>query len=274
MKIHTSTHGARKQLRKGRSAVTAHTGIVDRFFRFRRLVRAAVAGGVLRRSRSTIRLRSEDVRERIIDGMHTRLAVAITLIAVAVSAAAAFSQPRRPGGVGLTVFTEANFGGRSATFREDVPNLADSGLNDRIVSLRAPRGEYWEVCEHSRYRGRCVVVSGEEPDLSRNGWSNTISSIRRVQRGDAGVDGEEDRGGLVLFARPGFTGERRRVLRAIPDLSELGFDDRAISLRVGRGESWDVCTETRYRDCQRVDEDVRDLREIDLRGRISSVRPR
>lgn len=206
--------------------------------------------------------------------MHISLAVAVSVVFAALAPTAAFSQQRRTGGVGLTVFTEANFGGRSATFREDISNLLESGLNDRIVSLRVARGEQWEVCEHARYRGRCVVVSGEESDLSRNGWSNTISSVRRVRRGDTYTRNEDGPGGLVLFARPGFSGERRRVQRAIPDLSELEFDDRAMSLRVGRGESWDVCAETRFRDCQTIDEDFRDLRELALRGRISSVRPR
>jgi hypothetical protein len=202
-----------------------------------------------------------------------RLALAVTIV-VAAGAVGAFSQERRMGTVGLTVFTETDFGGRSATFREDTPNLLESGLNDRIVSLRVGRGERWEVCEHARYRGRCVVLSGEEADLSRNGWSHTISSVRRVRRGEADSRNESATDGLVLFSRPAFSGDRRRVQRAIPDLSELEFDDRAMSLRVGRGESWDVCAETRYRDCQTVDEDFRDLRELELRGRISSVRPR
>ena len=203
--------------------------------------------------------------------MKTAAAVAIVILA---GAAAGFSQERRMGSIGLTVFTETDFGGRSATFREDTPNLLESGLNDRIVSLRVGRGERWEVCEHARYRGRCVVVSGEEPDLSRNGWSHTISSLRRVRRGDSTPRDGSDMEGLVLFSRPGFSGERRRVQRAISDLSELEFDDRTMSLRVGRGESWEVCAETRYRECRRVDGDLRDLRELELRGRVSSVRPR
>jgi hypothetical protein len=206
--------------------------------------------------------------------MHIRVAVAVAITVAALFPAAAFSRQRQIGGSGLTVFTESDFGGRSATFREDTPNLQASGLNDRIVSLRVGRGEHWEVCEHARYKGRCVVVSGQESDLSRNAWSNTISSVRRVPRGD--TDSRDDSGpeGLVLFARPGFAGDRRRVERAIADLSELEFDDRAMSLRVGRGESWEVCAETRYRGCHTVDDDVRDLRSLELPGRVSSVRRR
>ena len=176
--------------------------------------------------------------------------------------------------MGLTVFTEADFRGQSATFRDDVPNLQDSGLNDRIVSLRAGRGEVWEVCEHARYRGRCVVVSGEEADLSKNGWSHAISSIRRIRSGRMPRSDQRDPGGLVLFSRPEFSGERRLIDRAVPDLAELDFDDRAMSLRVGRGEAWDVCAERRYRACHTVEGDWSDVRELPIRGRISSVRPR
>jgi hypothetical protein len=203
-----------------------------------------------------------------------RLTVALCLVAAFVLSAGVRPQGVQMRAVGLTVFTEAEFRGVSATFRDDVPNLQQSGLNDRIVSLRVGRGEIWEVCEHARYRGRCVVMSGEEPDLSRNGWSNAISSIRRVRRSTVSTPDDSRSQGLVLFARPGFTGDRRRVDGAVPDLDELGFDDLAMSLRVGRGETWDVCAETRFRDCYTVNGDWRDLRDLPLRGRISSVRPR
>src|SRR5258705_2395640 len=73
------------------------------------------------------------------------------------------AQERQMGGVGITIFTDQNFRGKSSTFREDVPDLEPLGLNDKISSIG--RGQQWEVCEHCNYQGRCVVVSGEEPDL-------------------------------------------------------------------------------------------------------------
>jgi hypothetical protein len=196
----------------------------------------------------------------------------IILGAVALSQPVGFSQERQVGGVGLTVFTEPGFSGRSATIRVDTPNLQESGLNDRIVSLRVARGEQWEVCEDSKYRGRCVVVSGSESDLSQTGWSHTISSVRRLRGRNEYESGQSGRGGLVLYARAQFSGEQRRLHEAVPDLSDVGFDDRAMSLRVGPGESWNVCAETRYRDCQTVDDNFRDLGDLGMRHRISSVR--
>ena len=103
------------------------------------------------------------------------------------------AQERQMGGVGITIFTDQNFRGKSSTFREDVPDLEPLGLNDKVSSIKVGPGEQWEVCEHSNYQGRCVVVSGTEPDLGRNSWNDLISSLRRV------------RGGRPPAPRPGAT---------------------------------------------------------------------
>jgi hypothetical protein len=96
-------------------------------------------------------------------GTRTAL-VAAGLASCLVSTAS--SQERQIGGYGLTVFDDRNFRGRSATLRNDTPNLQAIGLNDRASSLRVGPGEQWEVCEHANYTGRCVVVSGSEADLA------------------------------------------------------------------------------------------------------------
>lgn len=108
-----------------------------------------------------------------------RLALSV-LAAFAALASAAGQERQMGGGVGITVFTARDFRGTSVTFQHDVPVLKAFNLNDRIASLRIARGAQWEVCENENYKGRCVVVSGEERDLARNGWARMISSIRRV----------------------------------------------------------------------------------------------
>lgn len=87
------------------------------------------------------------------------------------------------GGAGITVFADANFRGTTQTFQYDVPDLRSSGLDNKISSLRIGPGEQWEVCENRNYGGRCIVVSGQESDLRRNGWSDRISSVRRAGGG-------------------------------------------------------------------------------------------
>src|SRR5258705_7765909 len=127
------------------------------------------------------------------------------VIAVIENPMVSFAQERQMGGVGITIFTDQNFHGKSSTFREDVPDLEPLGLNDKISSLRVGRGEQWEVCEHSNYQGRCVVVSGNEPDLRRNSWNDLISSLRRVRGGRPPVPPS---GGdyIVLFDRTNYRG--------------------------------------------------------------------
>jgi hypothetical protein len=42
------------------------------------------------------------------------------------------AQERQMGGVGITVFADPNFRGKSQTFREDVPDLLHLGFNENL----------------------------------------------------------------------------------------------------------------------------------------------
>lgn len=86
------------------------------------------------------------------------------------------------GNTSITVYQDANYRGRSMTFREAIPNLRNSGLNDAISSMRLSRGS-WEVCEDANYRGRCQVINGDVRDLGRTGMNDRISSLRPARRG-------------------------------------------------------------------------------------------
>ncbi len=87
------------------------------------------------------------------------------------------------GNTSITVYRDANYRGQSMTFRQEVPNLRSSGMNDAISSMRLGRGS-WEVCEDANYRGRCQVVSGDVSNLGRTGMNDRISSLRPARRGD------------------------------------------------------------------------------------------
>lgn len=86
------------------------------------------------------------------------------------------------GNSSITVYRDANYRGQSMTFREDVSNLRNSGLNDAISSMRLGRGA-WEVCEDANYRGRCQIIDGDVRDLGRSGLNDRISSLRPARRG-------------------------------------------------------------------------------------------
>ena len=82
----------------------------------------------------------------------------ILAVVAILTTSASFAQDRQVAGVGITVFANENFHGKTATFRQDIPDLTRSGFNDVISSLKVPPGETWEICEHINYQGRCLVV--------------------------------------------------------------------------------------------------------------------
>lgn len=184
---------------------------------------------------------------------------------------------RQLGGIGLTVFTDPGFRGDSATFRDDVSNFQEVGLNDRVSSLRVARGEVWEVCEHANYQGRCQIVSGGESDLRGGGWNDIISSARRV-RGGGGRRGGDGGGGffpgrfrIELYSNPDFSGERRQFTDEVSNLQFVEFNDRARSMRVVG--SWQICVDANFMNCITVNNDSRDLARMGMTRKISSLRP-
>lgn len=197
-----------------------------------------------------------------------------SLLVIAVTGKTIFcsAQERQMGGVGITVFADQNFRGKSATFRQDVPNLDPIGLNDKVSSLRVGPGERWEICEHADYQGRCVVVSGDESDLRRNEWNDVISSFRRIRggyipppppsQGDAYI---------VLYDRPIYRGTPANYDSPKSDL--YLFNRRAESVTIGKG-SWELCEGRNYTGrCVILDQSVPDLRTLNFHNRVSSVRP-
>ncbi len=82
---------------------------------------------------------------------------------------------------GITVYRDANFRGASETFRGEQYNLANTGFNDVISSMRM--SGRWEVCTDSNFRGQCQVIDGDVRNLDRWGLDDRISSMRPVRRG-------------------------------------------------------------------------------------------
>jgi len=172
------------------------------------------------------------------------------------------------GGVGITVFADPNFRGKSATYRQDVPDLQPLGLNDKVSSLRVGRGEQWEVCEHSNYQGRCVVVSGNEADLRRNSWNDLISSFRRVRGGFPPGPPSQGNDYIVLFERTNYQGNPKNYNGPVSEIY-----GRAQSVTIGRG-TWELCDGRNFTGrCVTLDTSVPDLRTYNLRNRVSSARP-
>ena len=80
----------------------------------------------------------------------------------------------------VTLYENQDFTGRSVRAVDEVVNLERSGFNDRASSLVVEGGR-WEVCEDSRFSGRCVVLrQGQYDNLSAMGLNNSVSSLRPV----------------------------------------------------------------------------------------------
>ncbi|MEO8190566.1 MAG: beta/gamma crystallin-related protein [Acidobacteriota bacterium] len=188
----------------------------------------------------------------------------------------AHGQERPIGGIGITVFEDVGYRGRNATIRDEVSNLSDYHLNDRVSSFRIARGEFWEVCEHKDFGGRCAVFSADEPDLRRVSWDDQITSVRRVRRdrreergrGRGYAERPRERFGIVMFEEEDLRGARREFEREETDL----YGGRVSSLDV-RG-SWEICDRPSFRGrCVTVSGEVPSLRSYGMQNRIASARP-
>jgi uncharacterized protein YcfJ len=83
----------------------------------------------------------------------------------------------------VTLYEGEGFRGRSVTANERVWNFERFGFNDRASSVVVTRG-WWELCEHARFEGRCVVLRrGSYPSLREMGLNNAVSSLRPVEPG-------------------------------------------------------------------------------------------
>lgn len=80
----------------------------------------------------------------------------------------------------VTFYESEDFRGRAFTTAEQVDNFGNSGFNDRASSVVVERGN-WEVCEHARFAGRCMVLRpGQYASLNTMGMNNSLSSVRPV----------------------------------------------------------------------------------------------
>ena len=82
----------------------------------------------------------------------------------------------------VTLYEGQGFRGRAVTVDRQMGNLDRIGFNDRASSVVVERGR-WEVCEHARFEGTCVVLRrGSYDSLQQLGMTRNISSIRPVAR--------------------------------------------------------------------------------------------
>jgi uncharacterized protein YcfJ len=98
-----------------------------------------------------------------------KMALAVAGVALATQAAAQ-----------ITFYDGEGFQGPAFTADKAIYDFDPLGFNDRAQSLVVSGGT-WQVCEDSRFRGRCVVLQpGNYDSLRSMGMSERISSVRPV----------------------------------------------------------------------------------------------
>lgn len=165
----------------------------------------------------------------------------------------------------ITFFSLPNYEGESVTFNGPVQDMRRTGFNDRAMSARV-QGE-WDICSDASFGGVCGVLGQDIPDLRSARMANVISSTRPVLQYERLADG------IVLYAEPNFRGERRYFREPISDLGRNGFNDLALSIRIGR-QPWEICQDSEFRKrCVVVSQDVVNLESLGLGRLVSSIRP-
>jgi hypothetical protein len=84
------------------------------------------------------------------------------------------------GGARAVLYSNPNFqGDRYVVEGDAIPNLGNTGFNDRAQSLRVERG-YWIFCSDAAFGGNCRTFGpGSYPDLGP-ALDNRVSSGRRI----------------------------------------------------------------------------------------------
>ena len=213
--------------------------------------------------------------------MNLRFALALVLSVSALSLDASAQRGRSGGYGGITVYEDPDFRGDSVTFRNEVPDLRQAGLNDRISSLEVDGNQAWEVCRDINFAGGCRVFQGSIENLRSEGWNDRISSMRAV--GYARNSSANNRGGmwgnqggnyrdsrLVFYDRTNFRGDARDIVNGSNNLGSVG--DRARSVQV-YGGTWELCEgSSRNAHCVTVNQNVPDLRTLGLRNGVEIAR--
>lgn len=176
----------------------------------------------------------------------------------------------------VTFYEHDGFAGQALSTDRAIDNFASRGFNDRVSSLVVSRGS-WELCEDAGYGGRCVVLrAGSYSSLHSLGFNDRVSSARPVG-GPGGPAGAAGAGygapRISLYEHDGLTGQALVTDRDVENFAERGFNDRASSIAVERGQ-WEICEDAYFGGRCAVLGPGRygSLRAMDMNDRISSVR--
>jgi len=150
----------------------------------------------------------------------------------------------------VTFYEHDDFKGRSFATQRQIRDFERFGFNDRASSVAVTSGR-WEVCESSRFTGRCVVLrAGRYPSLAAMGLNDRVTSVRAINK-NARIDDQRYaplvfQGQVTFYEREGFGGQSFTSDKQIENFQSQNFNDRASSVVVHAGQ-WEVCEDSAFR---------------------------
>ncbi len=145
------------------------------------------------------------------------------------------------------LFEHADFRGRRICGRVgEAFQRMPQGWNNRVSSLRIGQGVSVQVCENSRFRGRCRDY-GRDRNYVGDRWNDRISSFRIVSNRPRPGTGDLARNEACFFEHADFRG--RELCARVGDASRRmppGWNDRISSVRLGRNAEVQVCERNRF----------------------------
>lgn len=196
----------------------------------------------------------------------------------------------------ISLYTDDHFKGRAVVLRDTTDDLSRVNFNDTVSSIRVGSGT-WEVCVHANFKGECKTL-GRGEYSSMPGMNDKISSVRELDGRHGGGSRpepapapspaspsapppprdspppppERERGAaLEVFAAPGLRGASVDVNSDRDDFTDIGFNDRASSIRVRHGY-WQLCSDANFHgSCRVYSPGGYDLTRS-LEGKLSSAR--
>ncbi len=105
-------------------------------------------------------------------------------------------------------YEHEGFQGRYFTTTKQINDFSRFGFNDRASSV-VVLNERWEVCEHARFGGGCIVLRpGRYASLSAMGLNDRVSSARIVSRSTRVSDGRYAPAPIPVYDNRRRNGER------------------------------------------------------------------
>jgi hypothetical protein len=80
----------------------------------------------------------------------------------------------------ITLYTQANYGGKSRTYSTDIADLNPAAFGNQASSV-VVQGGVWLLCDRPNYRGYCVIVDRSQANLWSLGFNDRAESVRRLR---------------------------------------------------------------------------------------------